>query len=812
MTQICNYKTSIKPNAQMTQNGKGSSCPLNLAISFTSFGVIAISIASPMAKSAFAQSVIIPDQTLGNEQSQVTKNYNNNPTEAIAQGAVRGGNLFHSFQEFNVSEGRSALFIAPNNSIENILVRVTGNSRSDIFGKLETRGANANLFIINPNGIFFGPNASLDIRGSFVASTATGIQFSDRTIFSSTSPQPLLTMSVPTGLQFGRTGGEINVQGKLAVPTGKSLALVGGNIILDGINESFLTRKTLYAQSGQIALGGILGEGTVGLNLLGNNMDNQILTFPNNVTLADISLNNQARVDVSGEGGGYIEIKGRQIGLNRASVVVSDTEDSQNSRGIFVQGEQLTLKDGSQLTAAVSKAGATGSGGNITVKVTDSIQVIGIVPDGLERPGNPSGFFTLTFGKGAGGNINIESGKLIVEDGGNVSASTRGTAPESGVGGTVNITASDFIQLIGNTKNARELPSGIFSQTNGTGNAGSLTINTPILLIKDGAVISAGTQPNSRGNGGNITINASNLIDISGNSPIFKAPSGLFVRSRGSGNAGSIAVTTGKLAMRDRAIVTVGALGTGNAGKIKIKAEEINLDGGANITATTVSGNGGDINLQIDHQLLLRRNSFISTTAGTTGGSGNGGNIDINLPNGFIIAVPGENSDIKANAFEGKGGNVNINAFSIFGIEFREKESPLTNDITASSEFGLNGTVEINTPEVQPNQRLINLPIQPVETRIAQVCQGVAGRSRGSFTITGRGGLPNSPNEVLYSDTVLADWIPMNNVGTTPNTTINAISTTTPTKIVEATAWAVNSQGEVILTANAPITTPYNCH
>lgn len=140
----------------MTQNGKGSSWQLNLAISLTSAGVIGISIASSVAQCAFAQSVIIPDQTLGNERSQVSENYNNNPTEAVTGGSVRGNNLFHSFQEFNVNEGRSALFVAPNSSIQNIFVRVTGNNRSDIFGKLETSGVNANLFVINPNGIFLG--------------------------------------------------------------------------------------------------------------------------------------------------------------------------------------------------------------------------------------------------------------------------------------------------------------------------------------------------------------------------------------------------------------------------------------------------------------------------------------------------------------------------------------------------------------------------------------------------------------------------------------------------------------------------------
>ncbi|BAB73605.1 filamentous hemagglutinin N-terminal domain-containing protein [Anabaena sp. FACHB-709] len=791
----------------MTQNGKGSSWQLNLAISLTSAGVIGISIASSVAQCAFAQSVIIPDQTLGNERSQVSENYNNNPTEAVTGGSVRGNNLFHSFQEFNVNEGRSALFVAPNSSIQNIFVRVTGNNRSDIFGKLETSGVNANLFVINPNGIFFGPNATLNIGGSFVASTASGIQFGDRTIFSATSPQPLLTMSVPIGLQFGRTGGEINVQGELAVPTGKTLALVGGNVTLDGGNVSFLRRRTIKAESGQIAMGGILGVGTVGINLNANNdINNQILSFSDDAVLADVFLNNQSRVDVSGQGAGYIEIQGKQIGLSRASQVVADTEGSQSSRGIFIQAENLTLADGSQVTASVTGAESTASGGNVTVKATDSVRVAGIVPNGLENAGFNTGLFTLTLGKGPGGNLTIEAGRLIVEDGGNISASTRGNDIRS-VGGTIKITASEFVKISGNTKDSRERPSGVFAQTSGAGNAGSLIINTPVLFVQNGAVISATTLANSQGNGGNITIKASDFIEISGSSPIGQFPSGLFARSRGSGNAGSILITTGQLNVRDRATVTVDALGTGNAGRIEINAREIRLDGKANLNATTRSGNGGDINLQIDDQLLLRRASFISTRAGTTSGSGNGGNILINIPNGFIVAVPGENSDITANAFKGQGGKVSINAFSVFGIEFREKENPLTNDITASSEFGLNGTVEIDTPEVQPDQGLINLPTQPVESRLAQVCQAVAGQNQDSFIITGRGGLPNNPNELLYSDAVLTDWVSVSNVETIPNSPISkSISTPTQTNIVEATGWVISPQGEVVLTVNTPNT------
>ncbi len=846
------------------------------------------------------------------------------------------------------------LFLNPSN-IQNILVRVTGSNRSEILGKLETSsGSSANLFLINPNGIVFGPNATLNLGGSFLTSTASGIKFADGIIFSATSPPtiPLLTVSAPIGLQFGATAGEINQQGILAVSAGKTLALVGGNVSLDGGNVS-LERNSLLAPDGQIALGGILGVGTIGLNL---DSKNQTLSFPNEVVLANVLLRNQARLDVSGEGGGYIQIQGRSIALTDTSQVFAETKGSQNGREIYIEAEQLTLQDGSQLTTSARES-ATGSGGSLNVKVTDSVQVIGTVPSGITKAGNPSGLFTRTFGQGAAGNLSIETGKLIVQDGGNVSASSRNG---TGSGGTLKVTATEVVKLSGTSTITRK-PSGLFAQTEGMGNGGSLTIKTPVLIVqngaqitsantdlgsrgkggtltilasdfvelsgtspygsrsglftqtqgigdagsltidtrqltvKDGAVVSSGTSSGSQGKGGNLTVRASEFVELSGTSPdsIFlsglftqtegigdggsltietpvlivrdgavvsagtrsqgkggaltvhasdfvklsgTAPdgfsSGLFARSRGSGDAGSLSITTGQLIVRDKAEVTVAALGSGNAGNLEVVAREIRLGREGKLLADTRSGKGGNINLQLQNLLLLRDNSQISTTAGTDAAAGgNGGNININIPKGFIVAVPNENSDISANAFTGSAGKVEITAYDVFGIEKRSREdlekllgtneptklNPQrlqTNDITAISQTNptLNGVVNLNTPDIRPNEALIKLPTQPVEPKLAQVCKAGAGRNQNSFTITGRGGVPSSPTESLNADAVLADWITLDRVSETLSTAPVTQNPTKPNRetIVEATGWEINAKGEVVLTVNLPNVTSHS--
>jgi filamentous hemagglutinin family protein len=157
---------------------------------------------------------IVPDNTLGAESSVVTPDVINGiQGDRINGGATRGANLFHSFSDFNVGEGRGTYFANPI-GIENILTRVTGGNSSNILGKLGVLGG-ANLFLLNPNGILFGANSSLDIQGSFLASTASSFTFPDGSEFRATNPQvpPLLTISVPLGLQYGSNPGAFRYRG-----------------------------------------------------------------------------------------------------------------------------------------------------------------------------------------------------------------------------------------------------------------------------------------------------------------------------------------------------------------------------------------------------------------------------------------------------------------------------------------------------------------------------------------------------------------------------------------------------------------------
>ncbi|MEB3292406.1 MAG: filamentous hemagglutinin N-terminal domain-containing protein, partial [Synechococcales bacterium] len=253
---------------------------------------------------------------------------------AIDNGTTSGTNLFHSFREFSIPTGGSAIFNNTSN-IQNIFSRVTGGTVSNIDGLIRANGT-ANLFLLNPNGILFGPNASLNIGGSFVGTTANSIQFADGVGFSATNTNgtPLLTMSVPVGLQMGANAGAIQVQGAtvpnprfrpptLAVAPTQTLALVGSQIDMKSAN--------LTAPDGRIELWAVRDA-----QIAMNNQPWQLTSAAPTPNWGTITLQQASLVDASGTNGGAINIRGRGLTVQDGSNINSITFAGQG-KGITVQ-------------------------------------------------------------------------------------------------------------------------------------------------------------------------------------------------------------------------------------------------------------------------------------------------------------------------------------------------------------------------------------------------------------------------------------------------------------------------------------------
>ncbi|MDF5714494.1 MAG: hypothetical protein PUP93_11530 [Rhizonema sp. NSF051] len=241
-------------------------------------------------------------------------------------------------------------------------------------------------------------------------------------------------------------------------------------------------------------------------------------------------------------------------------------------------------------------------------------------------------------------------------------------------------------------------------------------------------------------------------------------------------------------------------MGEGTAGNLTVNSRRVTLKDRGEITAATNAVDGGNITLNTN-LLLLRNGGNISATAGQTQGAGNGGNITINAR--VIAAVPQENSDISANAFQGRGGSVTINSDGLFGIVAAIRSTPLS-DITASSELGINGTVQITTPEVDESLGLVTLPTITENTPrlVSSSCAAFADQGGSKFTVTGRSGLPPSPDEFLTSDVV---WTDTRLPDTTVQQHISKKHIASPSKAVEilpATGWVLNGNGDITLISN----------
>ena len=244
--------------------------------------------------------------------------------------------------------------------------------------------------------------------------------------------------------------------------------------------------------------------------------------------------------------------------------------------------------------------------------------------------------------------------------------------------------------------------------------------------------------------------------------------------------------------------ISVESLGQGNAGNLSIQANNVALSNEASLFASTSIGTGGNINLQIAENLILQENSTISALALQ---EADGGNID--LDTSFVIAVPNQNSDIVASAGEGNGGNINIITNALFGLEERSSfPNNNTNDLDASSEFGLDGTIQINQLDVNPIEALEELPLEVINVA-GLVEQNLCQQGQGSeFVVTGKGGTAPSPTQTREGSVSEVDLVkPVPLLGTEKSEQLESAKDTDE-EIIEAQGWVVNDRGMVELVAS----------
>jgi large exoprotein involved in heme utilization and adhesion len=471
-----------------------------------------------------------------------------------------------------------------------------------------------------------------------------------------------------------------------------------------------------------------------------------------------------------------------------------------NSGGIALLATVVEVRDGAQVSAATL---GRGNAGNVRVQSETRITFAGTSADGRFRS---AAFSTVgSQATGRGGDLRFITPVLEFLDGTGFSASTFG----NGDAGDVRIRVGDRFTLAGTSADGQFSSVG-FSRVeeNAIGSGGDLIISAQRLDLRDGAGLTTSTR--GIGGAGDIRIRVSDRLTITGNLPEDpEVQSGLFsqVETTAIGDGGNLNLQAQTLTL-DFGVLSARSEGQGTGGNIAIAATDLRLTDQATISTETFSTNGGNILLSIEDLLVLRDNSLISTEAGTIQSGGDGGDITLNNADGFIVAVPEENSDIVANAFEGRGGNIRITTQGIFGLEFRDARTPLS-DITASSEIGVDGEVEIITPNVDPTQGLVALPTDVVDAtdQIGQVCPRGPGASAqlGRFVVTGRGGISTSPLDVLDAPEIVVDWLDTRNrPATDPETLPPSQGQPEQPALVEARGWVRTGDGRVQLVATTP--------
>lgn len=621
-----------------------------------------------------ADAQIATDGTLGSAGALAGPNF------AITAdlGRQLGANLFHSFSTFNLASGQSATFSGPGN-VANIISRVTGGSASSIDGLIRSTIGGANLFLINPKGIAFGPNAQLDLSGSFHASTADYIKFGDGGRFDASNPAAsILTAAPPEAFGFLSSGpAPIAVQGsQWEMQPGTSLSIVGGDLTLDGAR--------FRTQGGDLRLAGMTGASEFPIR-------SPLRTDAGSTTGRVVMTDTQLTADGSDSGppgailiqGGDVMLSSSQLASSNASPAAASPIEIQAGDVRFVGGSviqtfgylagaaadirlsasrNVLISDGSSIGSITF---GVGSAGSITLGGTDVRISGGSTLFSSSLPPDASGTSI-----GTTGSITITAARIAIDG-----ASAIGNASFGGPSGSISMTASESFDLIegdivsvaqgrtgqggdilisapmarvwrlGNLLSANDalfadaaassgtvriegasigLAGNIFTSTVNSGAGGNIDIFGGVVAVPVGR-IDASTA--ASGQGGRISLDAADRLEIGDQaSPLLAARFGSdFVRS-------ALTVPAGSLYSRFAVITTSTNLDPNNAtfggsgGRVLLASPNLTLGADARILAQSVAGDGSGGAVRISADRLSIKGGQIDVS---TAGAGIGGDVEI---------------------------------------------------------------------------------------------------------------------------------------------------------------------------------------
>jgi filamentous hemagglutinin family protein len=691
-----------------------------------------------------------------------------------------------------------------------------GNGTISNFGTLRTTNPSQYIALIGGNvslngGEVIAPGGKVDLGGLAAPGTITLSE--NNLIFPTSVTRSNVTLTDGSSISVAGSGGgsvDVNAQ-NLNVLNGSEIAAgisknapnsqpgdininVAGNIEVGGNSPSYIYNEVVKDATGNA---GNINIKTYGLRVTAGS---QIYSLISGIGRAGDLTINATNISISRESSNYNLITSPSpSGLFSAS----GASATGNAGNINIKTDTLQVTDGSQIASVIR---GFGNAGDITIKANNVLVSGESLNASKSSLPNPSGLFSQSEPSATGnaGNLTLTTRRLRVSDGGKVQTATFG----NGKAGNLFIKADeiDVVNTPGvNSFYLTNINTGVSFDNNRSvdnigqpilaeGNGGELTIETRRLVVNDGgsktnrASISSDTR--GIGNAGKLVIRAQELIEIGGYGNIAAK-----VDPKAVGDAGQIELETPRLIIRDQGKLIANSSGLGKAGNLTVKAKVIELQNQGAIIAETLSGQGGNIDLNATDYLLMRQNSQISTTAGTDKKGGDSGNINIRSP--LIIALPG-NNDITANAYTGKGGEVTIKSDGLFGIRYRPKgqDSKFTNDITASSDFNQQGTVDIKTPGVDPGKDSTQLPTTATDAsnQISQSCS--ASNRQNKLTVAGRGGIPPTAYDPLTSDAVWQDARTANRQPTFSSTQTNPAKPSPP-----AVGWVFDGNGKVTLIA-----------